>query len=127
MTKVENFRTFNLYSRSINLTMAINQATNLCKEDLIDKEVRIIRKKAVIISIKIAAAIAQVNVKVRFRKLNEAKSTIIQLRAIMLEMKKRKKIDEQLWQKVDDHSVEVLKLLHGYFGWMKRKRSLSNK
>lgn len=120
MTKVESFRTFNLYSRSINLTMAINQAINLCKEDLIDKEVRIVRKKAVIIPIKIAAAIAQVNVKVRFRKLNEAKSTIIQLRAIMLEMKKRKKIDDQLWQEVDDYSIEVLKLLHGYFGWMKR-------
>ena len=123
MAMVENFRTFDVYNRSIDLSMAIKQATSSCKENLTEHEVGVINKNAVTIPNKIAAAISQVNMKVRFKKLNEAKSTLIQLQTIMLELKKRKKIDEQMWQEVDDNSTEVMKLLNGYFKWISRRKS----
>lgn len=125
MVKVENFRNLDVYNRSIDLLMAVKRVINGCKVDLTEYEVGVLYKNAVIIPNKIAAAIGQVNMKVRFKKLNKAKSTVIQLQTIMLDLKKRKKIDEQLWQKVDEYSIEVMKLLNGYFKWMgKRKRNI---
>mgnify|MGYP001420374334 CR=1 FL=1 len=120
MVKVENFRTFDVYNRSIDLSMAIKQATNSCRGNLTEHEVSVIYKNAITIPNKIAAALAQVNMKVRFKKLNEAKSTLIQLQTIMLEMKKGKKIDDQIWQEVNDYSTEVMKLLNGYFKWISK-------
>lgn len=125
MVKVENFRNLDVYNRSIDLLMAVKRVINGCKVDLTEYEVGVLYKNAVIIPNKIAAAIGQVNMKVRFKKLNEAKSTVIKLQTIMFDLKKRKKIDEQLWQKVDEYSIEVMKLLNGYFKWMgKRKRNI---
>lgn len=126
MAKVENFRTFDVYNRSIDLLMAIKQATKSCKADLTEQEIGVLNKNVVTIPIKVAAAIAQVNMKVRFKKLNEAKSTLIQLQTIMLELKKRKKIDEQSWGKVEELSIEVMKLLNGYFGWISGRKQKSN-
>ncbi|GAE37657.1 four helix bundle protein [Halalkalibacter akibai] len=125
MTKVENFRSFNLYNRSTDLTMTVRQATNIYKANLTEQEISILNKNAVIIPKKIAAAISQVNMKERFKKLNEAKSTLIQLEMIMLELKKRKKIDEQSWREVDDYLMEVMKLLNGYFSWISRRKPKS--
>src|SRR5690606_6711087 len=122
MAKVENFRTFDVYNRSIDLSMAVKQIINGCKADLTEYEVGVLYKNAVIIPNKIAAAIGQVNMKVRFKKLNEAKSTVIQLQTIMLDLKRRKKIDEQLWQEVDEYSIQVMKLLNGYFGWISKSK-----
>lgn len=125
MIKVQNFRKFDVYNRSIDLSMTVKQVINNCKANLTEREVGVLSKNAVTIPNKVAAAIGQVNMKVRFKKLNEAKSTVIQLQTIMLDLKKRKKIDEQLWQKVDEYSIEVMKLLNGYFKWMgKRKRNI---
>ena len=118
MVKVENFRTFDVYNRSVDLSMAIKQATNGCKANLTEYEIGVINRNAIVIPNKIAAAIAQVNMKIRFKKLNEAKSTVIHLQTIMLELKKRKKIEEQSWKKVNDYSIEVMKLLNGYFRWI---------
>lgn len=125
MVKVQNFRKFDVYNRSIDLSMAVKQVINNCKANLTEREVGVLSKNAVTIPNKVAAAIGQVNMKVRFKKLNKAKSTVIQLQTIMLDLKKRKKIDEQLWQKVDEYSIEVMKLLNGYFKWMgERKRNI---
>ena len=122
MAKVENFRTFAVYNRSIDLSMSVKQAINDRKADLTEYEIGVLNKNAVIIPNKIAAAIAQVNMKVRFKKLNEAKSTVIQIQTIILELKKRKKIDEQLWKEVDSYLMEVMKLMNGYFKWLKNDR-----
>lgn len=125
MVKVQNFRKFDVYNRSIDLSMAVKQVINNCKANLTEREVGVLSKNAVTIPNKVAAAIGQVNMRVRFKKLNEAKSTVIQLQTIILDLKKRKKIDEQLWQKVDEYSIEVMKLLNGYFKWMgERKRNI---
>jgi hypothetical protein len=122
MAKVENFRTLDVYNRSINLSLTIKHATKSCKADLSEQEIGVLNKNVVTIPIKVAAAIAQVNMKERFKKLNEAKSTLIQLQTIMLELKKRKKIDEQSWMKVEELSIEVMKLLNGYFRWISGRK-----
>lgn len=127
MVRIENFRTLDLYKRSIDLTMVISKAISNCEGNLSEKEMQIIRKKAVLIPNKIAAAISQVNMKVRFKKLNEAKSTVIQLKTFILELKKREQIDEQIWQEVDDCSIEVMKLLNGYFIWLSSNKSINHK
>lgn len=126
MAKVENFRTFDVYNRSIDLSLAVKQATNNCMTNLTEHEVGVINKNAITIPNRIAAAVAQVNMKVRFKKLNEAKSTLIQLQTIMLELKRSKKIDEQSWKKVEELSTEVMKLLNGYFGWISSRKQKSN-
>jgi hypothetical protein len=126
MIKVETFRTFDVYNRSNDLSMAIKQATKSCNADLTEQEIGVLNKKVVIIPTKVAAAIAQVNLKVRFKKLNEAKSTLIQLQTIMLDLTVRKKIDEQSWVEVEELSIEVMKLLNGYFGWISGRKQKSN-
>lgn len=118
MIKVEDFRAFDLYDRSVDLTIAISQAIKVCQGNLLEKEIEVIRKKAVIVPSKIAAAISQVNFKVRFKKLNEAKGILIQLKSIMFELTKRKKIDESSWQTVNSCSIDVMKLINGYFRWL---------
>jgi hypothetical protein len=126
MAKVENFRSFAVYNRAIDLSIVIKQATKSCKANLTEREIVVLNKNVVTIPIRIAAAITQVNIKVRFKKLNEAKSILIQLQTIMLELKKRKKIDEQSWGKVEELSIEVMKLLNGYFRWISGRKQRSN-
>ena|SRR5699024_4439339 len=125
MTKVDNFRAFNLYKRSIDLTKTTYDATNSNQNNFTDAEALLIRKKALTISNKIASAIVQVNMTIRFKKLNEAKVALIQLQSVMMDLKKKNKIANHSWQDIENCSTEIMKLLHGYFGWLKdHKRSV---
>lgn len=118
MKRVENFRLLTLYDRSIELTKTIYDITLMEKGSLTDLEIKLIRKKAVIIPSKIALGISQVNMKFRCKKLNEAKATLIQLRLLIDNLNKRKKNDCQSWLVFEKYRTEVMKLLNGYFGWV---------
>jgi hypothetical protein len=122
MKRVENFRLLTLYDRSIELTKTIYDVSHTDKGSLTDLEIKLIRKKAVIIPSKIASGISQMNMKFRCKKLNEAKATLIQLRLLMDNLKMRKKIDCQLWLVFEKYRIEVIKLLNGYFGWIGSKK-----
>ncbi|MQR93689.1 four helix bundle protein [Fictibacillus phosphorivorans] len=123
MERVENFRDFQLYLRSMDLTRESYEVIHVCKEELTDKEVALIRKMAVTIPIKIASAIGQVNMKVRFKMLNNAKVILIQLRATMMEFNKKKKVDDHSLTRVNGYLEEILKLLYGYFGWISNEKA----
>lgn len=122
MTKVDNFRSYNLYKRSIDLTSISYNIIHSCKNNLTEAEVALIRKKVVTLSIKIASAIAQVKMAIRFKKLNEAKFALIQLQSAMRVLKRKNKIDEYLWHEIENCSTEIMKLLHGYFGWISKSK-----
>jgi hypothetical protein len=123
MKRVENFRDFQLYLRSMYLTRESYEVIHVCKEDLTDKEVALIRKMAITIPIKIASAVGQVNMKLRFKNLNNAKSIVIQLRATLLEFNKKKKVDDHSFTRIDGYLEDILKLLHGYFWWISNEKA----
>lgn len=120
MKRVENFHDFNLYQRSLDLVKDIYNATQ--NGNLLKAEANLIRKKSVAISSLIASAIAQANMKVRFKRLNEAKGILIQIRLFMLELKIKNKIDSSTWGKIEKRTIEVMKLLNAFFGYMKKSK-----
>lgn len=122
MYKVENFRLFNLYNRSLDLTKVIYDVTHKADGFLTDSEVKIIREKVVIITRKIASGISQVNLSYRFKLLNEAKATLNQLKFIMDSNKTRKKIDLDSLQIFEKYRIEIISLLKGYLGWNSSKK-----
>lgn len=121
MTKIENFRAFTLYERSLQLSMAIRKAIQTCDDSLPYKDAKLIEKRAMCLPTRIASGIAQVNMKVRFKKMNEAVVIMTQLKIMMERLKRRKMIDHQLWQEIENISLELIKLFNGYFGWMGRQ------
>jgi len=122
MVKIDHFRGFILYERSLDLTKLIYEISYKFEEDLTDGEVRLIRKHAGSIPNQIASAITQINMKVRFKKLNEAVATLMQLKVVVQNLKTRKKINYQSWQIFEKYRIEVIKLLNGYFGWIGSKK-----
>lgn len=122
MTKIEDFRAFTLYKRSLQLLMTISKAIQTCEDNLPYKDAKLIQKRAICLPIRIASAIAQVNMNVRFRKLNEAVAIMTQLKIILERLNRRKIIDDQLWQEIENISLELIKLFNGYFGWMGRRK-----
>lgn len=120
MLKVENFRNLFLYKRSLVLTNEVFKWIKSNDDFLYESEE--IRKIAVTIPKKIASAIAQVNMKIRFKRLNDAKMKLRKLFEKLIEIKNSFKVDYQSWQQIVDRSIEVMKLLNAYFKWISNKR-----
>lgn len=118
MVKVNSFRNFTLYQRSLDLLRVVYESSHKCEESLTDGNIRLIRKYAGHIPNQIASALIQVNMNVRFRKLNEAVATLKKLSVLMKSLEMRKKIDFQAWRVFEQYRIEVIKLLYGYFGWL---------
>jgi hypothetical protein len=122
MIKVKNFRAFSLYQKSLELLVDVNKAGKIQKGKLSELEYRLLQNKAMCITSNISSAISQVNMKVQFKKLNQAKATLLQLRSLTEELLRRNKLDKTLGQQIIFQSIEVMKLLNGFFGWQKKQK-----
>ncbi|MEQ2529417.1 hypothetical protein WMO40_22355 [Bacillaceae bacterium CLA-AA-H227] len=118
MVRVNSFRNFTLYQRSLDLTRVVYEVSHIYKESLSNGNIGLIRKYAGHIPNQIASALIQVNMNVRFRKLNEAVATLKKLRVLMNNLEMRKEIDYKSWCLFEQYRIEVIKLLNGYFGWL---------
>lgn len=120
MTKVKDFRAFCVYQKSLELSVEVNKAGKTHKGKMSQSEYIMLQNKAFCITSNIASAISQMNMKVQFKKLNQAKATLHQLMSITEDLIRRNKLDETLGHQIICKSIEVMKLLNGYFGWQKK-------
>lgn len=122
MGDVEEFKKSALYLRSLDLHFEVNQFLKM-KGDILDmNERRKLQKYATTAPRKIAHGMGQTNMKIRFKKLNEAKNSLLQLQLLLEGAIKRQGSKLAEYKKVEDYSIQVLKLFNYYFGQLKRKK-----
>jgi hypothetical protein len=113
---VHDFRRSALYQRSLDLCKEVYRFVKIQDDKVMEKEAIDLRRKAVSLVKKVAIALIQQNVKMQFKKLNEAKKDLMNLEALLQEFS----IDEFTKQRIADQSVQVIRLLNYSFSRSKR-------
>jgi len=121
MVKIDDFRNFNLYKRSIDLTKITYSAVNTSNNKLSLSEAVLIRKRAVTVARKIASGISQANILILFKQLNEAKREIYQLKKVVDELTNRGKLQTKSLMNFESCLLEIIKLLNAYFNFVATK------
>jgi len=120
--RIDNFRNYDLYRCSLDLTQSIYKLMD--KENFFSShERREFHKIAIAVPKLIASGIGQSNMKIRFKQLNKMKDCLLELKHLsnsshLIESKGY----GYLLNEIENNRLQVLKLLHGYFGWLKRSK-----
>ncbi|MEH7076218.1 hypothetical protein [Neobacillus drentensis] len=120
MEKPEDFKKLALYSRSLDLHIAVNNFLRVYGATLNDTDQLNIRRLTTTVSRKIALAMGQTNIKICFKKLNEAKKSLLQLQSMLKEAVSRQERGNAEFLKIENYSIQVLKLFNYYFGQLKK-------
>jgi|SRR5690625_542282 len=120
--KVNNFRNYELYRCSLDLTQSIYKLMD--KEKFFSSvERREFHKIAIFVPKLIASGIGQSNMKILFKRLNKVKDFLLELKNLSnLSHLKENKGYSYLLNEIENNRLKVWKLLHGYFGWLKRSK-----
>ncbi|MEH7114583.1 hypothetical protein V7124_19785 [Neobacillus niacini] len=122
MEKPEDFRRLALYYRSLDLHKAVNNLLRVHGARLNEVDQLNLRKRATVVTKKIAYAMSQTNNKIRFKKLNEAKNCLLQLKSMLKEAVSKMDGAMEEYSKVEDYIIQVLKLFNYSFAQLKKQR-----
>jgi len=122
MEEIGSPRNMNLYKRSLLFSKLVLDWTLDKREKIGEKEFIQIRKMAVEIPKNITKAIVDINIKDKFKKLNRAKDTFLDLTGRL-----RKLGMDVSENKLNELSLELLKLFNGYFGYLAKKKKLNSR
>jgi len=118
--QIETFRNMSIYDKALDLCFASYQFIEKHQNQIAMEDAFKIRRMVTRIPVKIATAIGQNNMKLRFKRLNEAKIELQNFEQMLDKIhKKVEKIYEYGFE-VDYYSGELMRLMNGYFGWLKR-------
>ncbi|WP_430789098.1 four helix bundle protein [Virgibacillus flavescens] len=117
--RVENFRKYTLYDRSLDLMIAIYRLIDNYALDPDDRQAKELYRCAIKIPKLIASGIGQTNMNVRIKRLNMAKEKLEYLQGAIRFYEKQRHIDNQYLDEIEDNRIQVIKLMNGYFGWLK--------
>lgn len=122
MEEIGNPRNMNLYKRSLLYSKLVLDWTMDNREEIGEKEFMRIRKMAVGIPKNIAKAIVDINIKDKYKKLNQAKDTFLKLTDKLQELGM-----DGSENGLDGLSLELLKLFNGYFGYLAQKKKINSR
>lgn len=122
---VENFRKLRLYDKSLDLCFATYQFVQENQKKIDNVEAQKIRKLAITIPAWIAIAVGQTNMKVRFKLLNKAKDSLLELQKLVTELHEKLPIHYESGFILVCCQDELVKLLHAYFGWLSKNKIIS--
>ncbi|MFD1173942.1 four helix bundle protein [Oceanobacillus picturae] len=114
MIKVDNFRNFDLYNCSLSLTKEILQLIKNKKLNISEKEIMQLRRATIAIPWKIASGISQLNIKLRFKRLNAAKESLNCVDKLVRNIKACNQLSQRTFNIIE----ELYKLFNGYFRWL---------
>lgn len=122
MEDIGNPRNMNLYKRSLLYTKLVLEWTVDKREEIGEKEFIQIRKMAVGIPKNISKAVVDINIKEKFKKLNQAKDSFLKLTDKLQELGMN---GSEIG--LDGLSLELLKLFNGYFGYLAKKKKMNSR
>jgi four helix bundle protein len=120
---VEDFRKWQIYESSLDLMISIYALTDRYQLNPDVKQDKELYQLALKIPRLIASGIGQSNIKIRIKKLNEAKQSHEELLDLLNIYGGYSKIDYKYLDDIEHFRVKGLKLLNGYFGWLKKSVS----
>lgn len=120
--RVENFRKYNLYDRSLDLMIAIYRLIDNYALDPDDRQAKELYRCAIKIPKLFASGIGQTNMNVRVKRFNKAKDKLDDLRVAIIFYKEQSHIDRRCLDEIEENRVQLLKLMNGYFGWLSKTK-----
>lgn len=120
---VEDFRKWYLYDSSLDLMLSIYALIDRYQLNPDVKPDKELYRLAMKIPKLIASGIGQSNIKVRIKKFNEAKKSHEELLEILNIYRGYSQIGHKYMDDIEHFRVKGLKLLNGYFGWLKKSVS----
>lgn len=117
--QVEDFHRFHLYNRSIDLMQSIYWLVDSEGFEINDEQVEKAYQLAIDTPLQIASAIGQLNLKVRIKRLNEAKGNLNNLRTLLNQFQVLSHEQKDDLNNIEECRIQVLKLLNYYFRQLK--------
>lgn len=117
---VENFKKLSLYQKSLDFYYAVYRFIDNNAMELSNEEKLKIRKMTVRIPVAIAAGIGQMNMKIRFKRLNMAKGLLEELKTLTSELLLKSRIEHEDDIELQYYYDQVIRLINSYFGWLSK-------
>ncbi|MFB5088368.1 hypothetical protein PGC35_14375 [Psychrobacillus sp. PGGUH221] len=118
--QIETFRNMNLYDKALDLCFSSYLFIEKHQSQITMEDAFKIRRMVTRIPVKIATAIGQNNMKLRFKRLNEAKIELQNFEQMLDKIHEKVDLIYEYGFEVDYYSGELMRLMNGYFGWLKR-------
>ena len=117
---VEDFKKLSLYQKSLDFYYAVYRFIDNNAMELSNEEKLKIRKMTVRIPVAIAAGIGQMNMKIRFKRLNMAKGLLEELKTLTSELLLKSRIEHEDDIELQYYYDQVIRLINSYFGWLSK-------
>ncbi|MEK5233475.1 four helix bundle protein [Lysinibacillus sp. FSL K6-0232] len=117
---VEDFKKLSLYQNSLDFYYAVYRFIDNNAMELSNEEKLKIRKMTVRIPVAIAAGIGQMNMKIRFKRLNMAKGLLEELKTLTSELLLKSRIEHEDDIELQYYYDQVIRLINSYFGWLSK-------